>query len=608
MTLKTRILLALGAMTLILVAIAVASSLFLSRLGTASEHIMKDNFISIEEATSMIDALDMMDNAVSKRFFSPIADFPQLAIVFQNSDSIFAHDLVLAEHNITEPGEREILIRLREQYNSYKHLALATSLSHEDFIRLVAPAYDTLKASCLALLDVNKQGMYIRNDRAKIAAREATMYTLLLSAFAVLLALGILFRFPALVLDPLAELTAKIKSIAERKYSERIEPTSHDEIGALAVSFNQMAAKLDEYERSNIDALIAEKKQSEAIVKSMNDGVIVLGRDRTIVLVNTVGSELIGLPEGDLVGRDATTVATTNNLLNTLLQKLDTDPTGASAEDSYLRIFRNGKEEYFLTDVIRIERTEGDPSTALGYVIELKNVSGFKALDEAKSGFVTTVSHELRTPLSALNMSLRLLQDERIGSLNPEQARLLDAMKQEIRRLLRIVNELLELSRAELGASLMHMEAVTAESIVDAAVTPVILQADQKGIALEINLPDVLPLVRADSSKIAWVLINLLSNAIRFTPTGGTVTLSVVATNDSTLLFTVKDTGIGIEPQNLERIFDKFFQAQTNGADQHTGVGLGLAISKEIINAHGGKLWAESEIGKGSTFLFYLNI
>jgi PAS domain S-box-containing protein len=384
-----------------------------------------------------------------------------------------------------------------------------------------------------------------------------------------------------------------------------VEIRSHDEIGELSLSFNQMASRLDEYERSNIDELIAEKKRSEAIVKSMNDGVLVLSPDFTILVVNSVAIELLGLSESELVGKDAREVAGHNNLVAKIVNDI-TSPNGKQEnEEAYLRIYHDLKEEFYITDIIRIERTEGDPTTALGYVIELKNVSEFKALDEAKSGFVTTVSHELRTPLSALNMSLRLLQDERIGQMNPEQTRLLDAMKQEIRRLLRIVGELLELSRAEVGAELMHLDMVSPESIIDAAVTPMMLQADQKQINLEINFPPSLPPVRADSSKIAWVLINLLSNAIRFTPSGGSVKFNVMAL-DNQVEFSVSDTGIGIEPQNLERIFDKFFQVHGKSTDHHSGVGLGLAISKEIIEAHGGRLWAESEVGKGSKFVFSL--
>jgi PAS domain S-box-containing protein len=587
--------------------LALGATFFMKRLGNASENIMKDNFSSIVDANAMIDALDLMDNAVSHSMLESGSNVDGYRGIFLRADSVFQHNLVLAEDNITEPGEGVILKELRKRYSGYTRSATVSLMSRKVLLRDLAPQYDSVKASCIALLNVNTKGMNIRNHRAEEVSKDAILYTVLMAGIALILAIILIFRFPALVINPISELTTKIKSIANRKYSERIEVKSNDELGELAVSFNQMASKLDEYERSNIDALIGEKKRSEAIVKSMNDGVIVLGNDLSIILVNSVASQLLGLSESELIGKDVREVAKTNNLLEKLIKDILIPSEKKNGEDSYLRIYHETKEEFFLKDIIRVELNEGDPSTALGYIIELKNVSEFKALDEAKSGFVTTVSHELRTPLSALNMSLRLLQDERIGPVNTEQARILDAMKQEIRRLLRIVSELLELSRAEVGAELMHMLPVAPENIVDAAVTPTMLQADQKHIHLEIDLPDNLPSVKADESKVAWVLINLLSNAIRFTPSGGNVTLKI-AQSGSIVEFSVRDSGVGIEPQNLSRIFDKFFQASTKQADHHTGVGLGLAISKEIIEAHGGKIWAESEYGKGSTFRFYLNI
>ncbi len=605
MKLKTRIIVALGVMTALIIALAAASTYFTDRLGVASENILKDNFRSVEAANVMIDALDEMDNAIKKDLFAEGEYRAMHEDEFRTSDSLFVNSLQRAESNITEPGEKEIVVRLRERYSNFKKACNTASADKRSYLATLAPTYDSLKGSCMELLQVNTLGMNTRNAKAKSVSEQAMLFTFILAGVAILIAVIMLFSFPALIINPLKELTAKIVSITRKKYNERIEVRSHDEIGELAINFNTMAEKLGEYERSNIDALISEKKRSEAIVKSMSDGVIVLGQDMTFIVVNQIASELLGVSD-EVIGTNAKTVASTNNLVANLIENIE-GTHGKDDKESFLRIYHDSKEEFYLKDIIRIERTEGDPTSSLGFIIELKNISEFKALDEAKSGFVTTVSHELRTPLSALNMSLRLLQDERIGMLNPEQVKLVEAMKQEIKRLLRIVGELLELSRAEVGAEVMHIAHVTPESIVDAAATPMMLQADQKKVQLEISLPPELPLIRADSSKIAWVLINLLSNAIRFTPAGGKVVLAV-SENENNIEFSVTDTGVGIEPGNLDRIFDKFYQAKSRSTDQHSGVGLGLAISKEIIEAHGGEITVKSEVGKGSAFQFRIAI
>jgi PAS domain S-box-containing protein len=600
MKLKSRITLTLGAMTLLIIALAAASTYFLARLGDASENILKDNFRSVENVNIMIDALDEMDNSITRDLLTGGTRHQYELQRFQSYDSLFHAKLTDAEANITEPGEREILIALRKKYQEFIIVCRSEGNQPPSYLSRIPPVYDSLKARCIDLLRINTLGMNIRNNKAKAVSEQAALYVVVLAGSVIFIALVMLVGIPARIIHPLNELAAKIESVTKKKYSERITIHSHDEIGELARRFNTMAEKLEEYERSNIDALISEKKRSEAIVKSMSDGVIVLGQDLTIMVVNQVASELLGVSD-EVIGRNAEDIGKVNNLVAHLIENIDsTEP-----KDTTLRIYHDGKEEYYLRDIIQVRRTSGDPTSTLGYIIELKNISEFKALDEAKSGFVTTVSHELRTPLSALNMSLRLLQDNRIGQLNPEQVKIIDAMKQEIKRLLRIVAELLELSRAEVGAEVMHIRPVIPESIIDAAVTPMMLQADQKNIELEIRMPQELPFVYADSSKIAWVLINLLSNAIRYTPSGGHVTLEIMK-KDNTVEFSVADTGIGIEPENLNRIFDKFYQVRSRTTDQHTGVGLGLAISKEIIETHGSKIFVESEVGKGSTFRFSL--
>ena len=239
----------------------------------------------------------------------------------------------------------------------------------------------------------------------------------------------------------------------------------------------------------------------------------------------------------------------------------------------------------------------------LGNIIILKNVTGFKELDELKSGFVATVSHELRTPLSAINMSLRLLQDNRVGKLNEEQAKITGAMKDEVKRLLKLVSELLNLSKIESGGDILNKDYVKVEELIDAAVTPLLLQLQQKNIELETKIESNLPDIKVDINKIAWVLINLLNNAVRYSRESGKIILEVKKVNEN-LLFSVKDFGKGIEPNFINKIFDKFVQVDSKKSESYRGVGLGLAISKEFVTAHGGEINVKSEPGIGSEFYF----
>jgi len=241
-----------------------------------------------------------------------------------------------------------------------------------------------------------------------------------------------------------------------------------------------------------------------------------------------------------------------------------------------------------------------------GYIISLRNVSDFKKLDQVKSNFLATVSHELKTPLASINYSLKLLQDQRIGEMNTEQQQLISTIKQENQRLQKMVSELLDVSRIETGNIQLNIEHARLPEIVRFALEPIQIQLQEKNIHLETSIPDDLPAVKADVEKTVWVLLNLISNAIRYSAENDTIEIAA-KTDKSEVVVSVKDNGPGIEQQNHEKIFHKFVQIPGK-AEYKGGAGLGLSISREFIQSQGGRIWVESALGKGSTFLFTLPV
>jgi len=609
MKLRLKTLLLLGYMLLGIVAVLLggAGIYFIGRLSSAPDSILKDNYGSILAAQNMIDELDNMDNAVilfaSGRREKVLADS-----LFSAAKDKYISSLKSCELNITEPGEKELLVSLRaasEEYINLVNLSREKQFNITIYDSLIAPRYLKLKKLNYSLLNLNHKGMLTRRDEAVKTSESARIYMLVISLISLVIVLFAVIRLPALLLNPIKEFSGKVEAISRKKYSERMEVSSSNELGRLAVSFNNMAEKLQEYEQSNIEQLLAEKKRAEAIVKSMIDGIIVLNENKDIILINHIGTELIGMNENSIIGKNIIELASGNGLLKNLTESF---PPAANKEKlNYIRIAFRDKEEFFLKEILNVTDDTSN-GKILGYIIILKNVTGFKELDELKSGFVATVSHELRTPLSAMNMSLRLLQDERIGKLNDEQSRITGAMKEEVKRLLKLVNELLDLSKIESGSDLLKFQQVNAEELVDAAVTPMLLQFEQKNIELETVIEPSLPLIKADANKIAWVLINLLNNAVRYSEDNSRIILTVKREN-SKIIFSVKDSGSGIEPRYLSRIFEKFVQVRSKNIESLSkGVGLGLAISKEFVNAHGGEIWVKSELGKGSEFSFSIPI
>lgn len=602
--LKTLFLLSYMLMGIIAIVLSATAIYFIERLSDTPDKILKDNYGSILGAQNMINELDNMDNAViiyvAGKKEKSFADS-----LYSIAKKRYFENYELCRGNITEPGEKELVDTIRSLSETYIRAFDDRSAvkNINDYDSLISPRYSSLKGKSYELLNLNHKGMLLRRDSAVKISESAEIYMLVISILSIIIVIIAMVRVPSLVVNPVLEFTAKVRAIADKKYSERIEVNSKNELGELAVSFNAMASRLEEYEQTSIDRLIAEKKRAEAIVRNMVDGILVLDENDNVILINNTCVELIGNSPEAITGRNVHDLAGHSNLLKNLVEDLAGNDPKQNTKLNYLRIVFREKEEFFMKEIVPVT-DETDPKKKLGHIIILKNVTGFKQLDELKSGFVATVSHELRTPLSAMNMSLRLLQDERIGSMNEEQLRITGTMKEEVKRLLKLVNELLDLSRIESGSDILKYQSAKADELIDAAITPMLLQLEQKDITLETDIEKGLPELKIDANKIAWVLINLLNNAVRYSKEGGKILLAVKKAG-SKVQFSVRDFGKGIEPQYLSRIFDKFVQVNSKNIESlNKGVGLGLAISKEFVNAHGGDIWVKSELDKGSEFFF----
>ena len=238
-----------------------------------------------------------------------------------------------------------------------------------------------------------------------------------------------------------------------------------------------------------------------------------------------------------------------------------------------------------------------------GVVTLLQDVTRFKNLDLAKSEFIATVSHELRTPLTSLSMSVDILSQGVLGAVTDKQRELLGAAKDDCERLRKLVKELLDMSKLESGKYETKKEELVLQRIIDDALRPLRLPFREKQIDLEVWTESDLPPVIADAQQMAWVVTNLVNNALRFTESGGRVTVHA-RRDDATVRVSVSDTGKGIPADAQESIFDKFVQLKGSKETTPGSVGLGLAIAREVVEAHGGKIWVTSEPGKGSTFFF----
>jgi PAS domain S-box-containing protein len=339
---------------------------------------------------------------------------------------------------------------------------------------------------------------------------------------------------------------------------------------------------------------MAEKNRSMAIVKSISDPLVVMDAGWRIQLVNDACAEFFGLEESRVAGRHFLEAIHDGELFETV-------ETLANAEDGHGKVvcIRKGGEHYF--NLIAKRLNDPDARNA-GFIVAFQNVTGLKELERVRTDFLATISHEFKTPLTSIMMAASMLGEGGMGGLNAEQADAVQTIREDGDTLLGLVNELLELMKIESGKDVYRFEPCSAKEIVSASVETFLDVAARKGVLLSYDAPGSLPDVLADFEKIRWVVNNLVGNALKATEKGGTVAVTAER-RDRLVLVSVQDTGEGIPPEYLDRIFDKFVQVEGRDVEVR-GTGLGLTVSREIVRDHGGDIHVESVMGTGSTFTF----
>lgn len=604
MSIKYKLFLGLAFLFAMLVLMGGLGSYFIRQLSADSEAIIQDNYRTLNYVRQMNAALEEMQAWQTTRFFQDSTLIQDNG--YRKAQTTFDTFLKEQEANITEIGESELTASIREDFMEL--IKETADNQNATYFTEIAPTFDGLRRQLDQLYQLNEQGVLRKNTVALQTAKRGQAYVAIIGTLSIMVALGFLFTFPGYVANPIRKLNESIKQIANQNYSQRLDFSSNDEFGELADSFNRMAKKLDAYQHSKISELLYEKKRNQAIINQLSDAIIGLDAGKYILFTNPAATRLLGLPETELAGKYAPDVAAHNDLMRSLIGELmiDFEPW-EKREFKPLKIVVDGKESYFSKDLVDVSATPTGEETniLIGHVILLRNITQFREIDAAKTNFIATISHELKTPIASIRMSLKLLEDKRVGAVNEEQQRLIANVKEESTRLLKITGELLDLAQVETGNIQLHFQPVNPKEVIQYAQEAVRVSAAQKNITFEIHAADDLPAVQADLEKTVWVMINLLGNAIRHSPENKPVVIQLRQTGEN-VAFSVRDYGKGISPQYQERIFEKFFQVPNNGQSQ--GTGLGLAISKEFIAAQYGKIWVESKVDEGSTFTFTLPV
>jgi len=609
-SLRTQILLGYG-LVLLLAVVAVAWAVgSLLRLGDASDAILSENYRSIEAAEHMLDALERQDSAVLLYVLGSQDDGTRQ---FVEGEGRFHRWLGRAEDNVTIPGEPAVLARIDSAYVAY--VAAFTTLAEardrspsalrDAYRDRLFPAFQAADAAVVALRDLNEATMVAASERAGRVAERAVTSVVVGGGVGLLVVLGLALLLAARIVRPVKRMRDAAEHVGQGDLDVTVPEGGADELGALAAQFNDMTAQLRAYRALDVERVVAEQRKAAAVIESVDDGIVVLDARLGVDGMNPAAGVALGVDPALAAGRpfadvthDARLVAAVRAVAEGAEAEADEDGPGAGP---VLTTARPGGERHYQVVARSIRTPEG---AVLGVILLLRDVTSFHELDRLKSEFVATASHELKTPLTSMGMSVALLRERASASLPERERELLDAAAEDVDRLKALVHDLLDLSKIEAGRIELDRQSVPVRLLLDQAVDRLRLQAEEAGIALTVDAPDDLA-VLADPTRVAWVVTNLVSNALRYTDRGGHVALSAVRAGDRAVL-TVADDGEGIPYEMQGRIFDKFVQVP--GRRSVGGSGLGLAISREVVRAHGGSLSVESTPGAGATFTFTLPV
>jgi len=338
----------------------------------------------------------------------------------------------------------------------------------------------------------------------------------------------------------------------------------------------------------------------DTITDNLADALFLVDLDKKIVWLNRQAGEFFSADTEQASGQiitELTSIKKLEGLIDEVFEQKEA--LKCSYEEASVKVKRRDQRYFFKIAINPIFQED----LLWGALVQMTDVTRFHELEKIKTDFVSIVSHEFRTPLTTIIVGVEMLKEGMLGDLTPRGKEVLEAIGSDCERLNRLIDNLMELSRIESGTIYVEAEPTDVADLVQEAVRPLKIQAEKQGIELITDLPPELPPVAADFNKSVWVLANLVGNAMRYTDPGGTITVKV-RQKGKRHFFSVEDTGCGIPQEHQEKIFRKYVQVSGHGRKGAGGVGLGLAIAKDIVMAHGGEIWVDSEIGKGTTFTF----
>ena len=604
LSLRHHILLAVTPLLLLLMCLGGAGATLLVHLGRRSDAILRENYDSVRAMAGLNEALERIDSSY------------QFALAGQERDARAMHranwvryreQLGVEERNITIfPDEprlvadlQNLTIRYQAQGEAFFARPAGDGRRREDYFgaKGLLHTFAEIKRVATAIHDLNEREMQDASRKAQDTARMSVNGFAIGLGVSVVLAVTAVLWLQRTILEPIQAVTEAATAIGTGQLHLVVPVRGQEEVGRLAEAFNAMTEKLRGYRQSNTERLLHARLTAQATIDSFPDPVVVIDLFGRVEFANPAAQSLLGL-RPPLDGEPLAVWHPPESLRQPVEDALcQQRPVLTKAFDEAATFRVDGEDRTYLPQVRPTRSPEGE---ILGAAVVLNDVTRFRLLDRLKSDWVATVSHELKTPLTSVRLAVHVLLEEVVGPLEPKQVELLVEARENTERLLKLIEQLLALAKLEEGEEHISFRRADPADLLRAAADNAMSRAEDKRIAIVIDVTPGLPPVAVDLVRLGRALNNLLDNAITYTDAGGKVTLSARPADDGRVRLTVSDTGIGIPAESIPHVFDRFFRVPCR--DHTPGTGLGLAIVREIVTAHHGDIVCESAPGRGTTF------
>lgn len=559
------------------------------------DELMTYNFESINAINNMLDYSDKQNIALLNYIAT---QNPSYKIEFYNINHSFIDSYEFQTSRVYEYGEHEITKQILTSYNIYlnacedifsKETSEIVDVHLKDYYDKIQINYIDLKKHLNDLYDINKDALTIKMTHAQEEIRLSFNLLLFICLFTVVFSLIVSNRYLNKLLLPLSTLHKAIKSFKDGNFSFESQVYSEDEIGELYKEFKNMSDKIVEFKNSTLGQLVEEKNKSLSIVKSISNPLIVLDSNFKCILVNNSCENYFNIEEQNILGQHILNFIPNKDLYDFIYESKKERVQGKT------KIMSFDEEKYVFN--ISISTIISMNSDLNGIIIYFQDITKIKKLDHVKFDFISTLSHELKTPLTSIMMGASMLEEDSIIKNKEESGKIIETLQEDSQKLLDMIDNLLRLTELENEQNYLNLEATDISEIINNSIRNFITIALSKNIKIVFEKDKNIPLLNIDREKFFWVINNLLSNAIKYSLQYGEIIIKLKY-RKKVVILTIKDFGIGISPESIPKIFDKFYREN----ELSNGTGLGLPLSKQIIELHSGTISCESKLGEGSIF------